>query len=131
MMQPIARYMILCNDWFLDPDNPRRVHIVGLISSLRPADDPPYPFVLPEICVFLALTDCRGSGSCRIVCTHDATGRKIFETRQRQITFGPDPIEILGVPFRIRDCPFPHAGLCTVQFWYEGQLVEERPLRLR
>ena len=53
-INPIARYMILCDDWMLDPANIARVHIIGLISNIRPLDDPPYPLLVPELGVFLA-----------------------------------------------------------------------------
>ena len=61
----------------------------------------------------------------------EESGQKIFETAGRPIAFGSDPLEIVGVPFRIRDCRFPFPGLYSVQFWYDGLLLEERPLRMR
>ena len=44
---------------------------------------------------------------------------------------GHSPLELLGVVFRIKGCRFPLAGHYGVQFWYDGQKVDERPLRLR
>jgi hypothetical protein len=128
---PVARYVIVCNDWAPDPGNPRRVNIYGLLTNIESLDQPPYPLLYPEMCVFLALTEGRGRGDGQIVCTLEGTGQKIFETPLRPITFGPDPLEVVGVSFRIRDCPFPAAGLYLVQFWYNGAKVDERPLRLR
>ena len=130
-INPIVRYMLLCDDWQLDPDNNRRVTIIGLVSNIRSLEDPPYPLFYRELCVFLALTEGRGQGEGKIVCVFEETGAKLFETRPRPITFGPDQHEVLGVPFRIRNCSFPRAGVYSVQFWYEGELVEERPLRMR
>ena len=130
-IQPVVRYMLLCDDWRVDPDNGRRVVIIGLISNIDAIDEPAYPLLYPEICVFLVLTDGYGQGQGKIVCVYEETGERVFETRSRPILFGPDPLEIVGVPFRIRDCPFPRPGMYSVQFWYEGELVDERPLRLR
>jgi hypothetical protein len=130
-IKPVVRYMLLCDDWLLDPENHRRVTIIGLISNIRSLEDPPYPLFYRELCVFLALTEGRGQGDGKIACVFEETGHKVFETRGRSISFGSDPLEVLGVPFRIRDCTFPQAGRYTVQFWYEGELVEERPLRMR
>lgn len=130
-IKPVVRYMLLCDDWQLDPASNRRINIIGLISNIRALDDPPYPLRYREFCVFLALTDGHGQGEAKIVCVFDETGEKIFETGSRSVSFGSDPLEIVGVPFRICDCIFPRAGLYRVQFWYEGELVEERPLRLR
>lgn len=130
-MKPVVRYMLLCDDWRLDPANTRRITIIGLLSNIHAVDDPPFPLFYREMCVFLALTDGHGQGEGKIVCVFETSGQKAFETHSRPIVFGPDPLEILGVSFRIRDISFPQAGLYSVQFWYEGELVEEQPLRLR
>ena len=130
-MHPVVRYMILCDDWGVDPDNPRRVNIFGLLSNIHAIDQPPFPLLYRELCVFLALTEGRGTGNGLIVCVFEETGQKVFETPPRQIAFGADPLEVVGLPFRIRDCPFPQAGLYLVQFWYNDAKIEERPLRLR
>ena len=130
-VNPLVRYMILCEDWSADPNNPARVSIVGLLSNIRSVDQPPYPLVYKELCVLLALTEGRGTGEAKIVCVFEDTGQKIFETPKRLVAFGPDPLEVVGVPFRIRDCPFPAPGLYSIQFWYNDAKVEERPLRLR
>ncbi len=123
--------MLLCDDWRLDPQNNRRVTIIGLISNIHALEDPPYPLFYREMCVFLALTEGRGQGEGNIVCVLEETGQRIFQTQPRPIVFGPDPLEVVAVPFRIRDCSFPQADLYAMQFWYEGELVEERPLRMR
>ena len=130
-LAPVVRYMLLCDDWRLDTQNRRHVTIVGLLSNITAVDDPPYPLLYREMCVFLALTEGRGPGEGQIICVFEETGQKVFETRKRSISFGPDPLEVVGVPFRIRDCTFPQAGLYSVQFWYDGVLVEERLLRMR
>jgi hypothetical protein len=123
--------MLLCDDWQLDPANARRVTIVGLISSIRALDEPPYPLLYREMCVFLMVTEGRGQGEGKIVCVFEETGQKIFETSSRPIVFGDDPLEITGIPFRICNCQFPFPGLYSVQFWYDEVQVEERPLRMR
>lgn len=130
-LSPVVRYMILCDDWGIDPARPRCVNIFGLLSNIRAVDEPPYPLLYRELCVFLALTEGRGTGDCRIVCCYEETGQKIFETPNRSITFGQDPLEVAGIPFRIRDCYFPRAGMYAVQFWYNSVKLDERPLRLR
>jgi hypothetical protein len=128
---PIVRYMLLCEDWKAGPGNASRVTIIGLISNIHALDQPPYPLLYPEMCVFLALTEGRGQGEGQIVCVFEETGQKVFETAKRPIPFGADPLEVVGVPFRIRDLRFPFPGLYSVQFWYDGAKVAERPLRLR
>jgi hypothetical protein len=123
--------MLLCDDWQQDPQKRNRVSIIGLISNIRATGDPPYPLLYLEMCVFLVLAETRGQGKARIVCIHEETGQKVFETPERTISFGLDPLDVVGVPFRIRNCSFPQAGLYAMQFWYESEMVEERPFRLR
>ena len=84
-----------------------------------------------EICVFLALTDGRGRGRVQIRCIFEETNQSIFATPIRRIQFGRDPVEILGMPFRIRDCLFPFPGVYSLQLWYNNELLAHSPLRLR
>lgn len=130
-VHPSVRYMILCEDWSTDPSRPHRVSIHGLLSNIRSLEQPPYPLVYQELCVFLALTECRGTGTAQSICVFEETSQKIFETPPHQVDLGTDPLEVVGLPFRIRDCHFPHPGVYSIQFWYNGEKVEERPLHLR
>ena len=130
-MSPVVRYMLLCDDWQQDPANARRLTIVGLISNIHAIDDPPYPLLYRELCVLLLLTEARGQGEGQIVCLFEETGQRIFVTPKRTISFGADPLDVVGVPFRIRDCRFPSPGLYSVEFWYDGVKLDERPLRMR
>ncbi len=130
-IKPVVRYMLLCDDWELDPTNQRRMSVYGLVSNVHSIDDPPYPLLLEELCVFLVLTDGYGQGEGKIICVSEDTGQRIFGTPNRTIVFGPDPLEVAGVSFRLRGCRFPQSGLYSIQFWFEDELVEERPLRMR
>jgi hypothetical protein len=123
--------MIVCRDWRPDPAHPHLIDILGLMQNIRPPGSPAYPFRCPELCVFLALTDCRGSGEGWIVCEDEDAGRVVFASPRRIIAFGPDPLEVVGVPFRLRGCSFPHAGMYSIQFWYNGVQIDQRFLNLR
>lgn len=129
-IKPVVRYMILCRDWGFNSASPKLVNIYILLTNIRPTDRG-YPIVMPELCVFLALTEARGTGEGQIICVFEETGQRIFGSRKQQCAFGDDPLTVFGVPFRIRDCRFPQDGLYSVQFWYNDEKVEERPLRLR
>ena len=48
-IMPVVRYMRLCDDWRLDPQNNRRVTIIGLISDIRALEDSPYPLFYKEM----------------------------------------------------------------------------------
>jgi hypothetical protein len=128
---PTVRYLIVCEDVQTDPDNPRRVTLVGLISAIRSLEQPPFPLLYREICVFLQLTECRGAAEGRIEIQHADSGQVMFRTRTRTIPFGSDPMEVVGVAFRIRNCLFQEPGLYWVQFWYNEQMIAQQPLLLR
>jgi hypothetical protein len=130
-LNPTVRYLIVCEDVQTDPDNPRRITLVGLISAIRSLEQPPFPLLYREICIFLQLTECRGQADGRIEIHHADSGQVVFRTRTRTIPFVSDPLEIVGVIFRVRNCLFQEPGLYWVQFWYNEQMIAQQPLLLR
>lgn len=130
-LQPTVRYLIVCEDVHLDPQKPRRVTLVGLTSAIRGLDEPPFPLRYRELCVFLQLTECRGSAEGRIEIHHSESESMGFRTRTRTIPLGTEPLEVVGFTFRIRNCLFPEPGLYWVQFWYNEQIIAQQPLLLR
>src|SRR5207253_2055691 len=73
-VSPTVRYLIVCEDVQTDPDNPRHVTLVGLISTIRALEQPAFPLLFDEICVFLQLTECRGPAEGRIEIQHADSG---------------------------------------------------------
>ena len=130
-VHPTVRYLILCEDIEVDPDNTRRVTLVGLISAIRAIEDLPYPLLYPEICVFLQFIECRGPAEGRVEIHHADSSEVVFRTRTRTIPFVNDPLEIMVVTFRMRNCLFETAGLYWVQFWYNEVMIAQQPLLLK
>src|SRR5688572_20726660 len=116
---PIVRYMLLCEGWEFSSLR-RRITIIGLLSNIAADDDKEYLLLVPELCVFLALTEARGSGDGCIVCIDELQGSPMFATPPRKIVVVEDPLDVVGLPFRILDCPFPRPGMYSVQFFFEG-----------
>lgn len=100
---PIVRYMLPCEDCVIDPGSERRVTIIGLVSSLVALDDPPYPVLCRELCVFLALTEGRGSGEAKLRCTFEESGQIVFESPPRRILWSGGPLEVTMLLFRLTD----------------------------
>ncbi len=130
-VHPVVRYLIVCEDVQTDPDNPLRVTLVGLISAIRSLEEPPFPILYPELCVFLQMTECRGAAEGRVEVQHTDSGQVLFRTRTRTIPFSIDPLEVVGVTFRIRNCLFPEPGLYGIHFWYNEEMIAHQPLLLR
>jgi hypothetical protein len=130
-VHPTVRYLIVCDDVQTDPVNPRRVTLVGLISAIRSLEQPAFPLLYREMRVFLQLTECRGPGNGRIEICYADSGQVTFRTRTYAIPFASDPLEIVGLTFRIRNCLFQVPGLYWIQFWYNEQMIAQQSLLLR
>lgn len=130
-VSPTVRYLIICEDVQVDLVNPRRITLVGLIGSLRALGPTPYPLLRREFCVFLQMTECRGTAEGRVELQQADSGEAILRTSTRAMPLVNDPLEIVGVTFRIRNCLFPAAGLYWVQFWYNGRVLAQQSLLLR
>ncbi len=130
-VHPTVRYLIVCEEVQTDPDNPRRVSLVGLISAIRSIEQPSFPLLYREICVFLQLTECRGAAEGRVEIRNADSDQVVFRTRTRTIPFANDPLEVSGITFRLRNCLFPAASLYWVQFWYNEQMIAQQSLVLR
>jgi hypothetical protein len=123
--------MLVCEDWKADPDRKERLSVFGLITTIVSDEGSSFPLNHPELCVLLILTECYRSGRVQIVCVSEEPGERVFATPDRAIQFPNDPLSVYGIPFRIRDCIFPKPGFYLMQFYFDGVLVEERPVNVR
>jgi hypothetical protein len=85
------------------------------------------------ICVYVVLTECygRGTGQIRVAFVDGEEERPLFGSPEQILDFtGRSPPDTLGIVFRLTACPFPWEGQYSVQFWYNGVKLDERPLRL-
>jgi hypothetical protein len=128
---PIVRYLIVCDDILTDPQRPGKPTLVGLICLLAPQVDPPYPFTLNRMSVFVVLTEGRDSGTCELMLVFEETGEVVWKTRSLPLTFGPDPVALRGVIFRDHNVLFPSRGVYAVQFWYNDHLLAQQTIVAR
>jgi hypothetical protein len=129
--RPVVRYMTVSDDLRVTPANPRLIDVLGLLYAVRPRAGAAYPLVYPQLCVYLALTDCRGDGDGWLECANDDTGARVFRSARHRIEFGDDPLRVVGVRFRVADCPFPAAGVYALQFWYNAEVIEQKFVQVR
>jgi hypothetical protein len=54
-----------------------------------------------------------------------------FSTRTRTMPLPNDPLEVVGLSFRIFHCPFPDPGLYWVRFVYNDTVIAQQSLLLR
>jgi hypothetical protein len=123
--------MIVCDDVLTDPQRPGKPVLVGLICLVTPDTDPPYPYTLDQMCVFLILTEGRGTGTCQLRLVFELTGQVVWQTRPQTVVFGPDPLALSGLLFRDHGIPFPFQGVYSLEFWYNGQLLAQQQILAR
>ena len=128
---PIVRHLIPCEDYLIDPIHPQKISLINLIVAIRSLEDPPFPVLQPEFCVYVALTNGRGRGHLKLAIVQADTGAVILTTAPRTINFGHDPLRVIGLPVRIKDCMFPDAGLYWIQLWFANQLIGQQDLLLK
>jgi hypothetical protein len=123
--------LIVCDNVLVDAES-GLVCIIDLISSITPrGQEPRYRYVHPELCVFAQLTGCRGPGRVQVVCVRADDEQPVFGSQPRGEFLSDDPLEIVGLRFRIRNCAFPEPGLYLVRFLFNDQVIADTPLRLR
>lgn len=132
VLKPTARYMILCDDLVTDERWPGKPVIVGLVSLIHWPAGSVEPLTLPKLCVYLVLTDGYGKGQARISCVNEETGREIFSSPERHLSFeGKDPSGLYGVACRLSNCKFPQSGVYAVRFLFDGEEVDRRIVHVR
>lgn len=129
--RPTARCLILCERVVPDAENPKRLSLLRVISTARPAAGDDYPLVQAELSVFAQLTECRGAGRIRIEVRNADTEAVTYRSPEQRFTVPNDPLKIHGVTFRIRNLVFPEPGLYWVQLWYDDDVLTHTSITFR
>lgn len=130
-IEPVVRYMVVCEDVEASGAPPQRVMLASLITTIRSLADPAFPVRHLEFCVYLQVSGCRGPARGRIQVQEADNAGVVFLGQTRTIPFSTNPLEVVGFTFRVRGCHFPRSGLYWVQFWYDDTMLVQQPLLLR
>jgi hypothetical protein len=125
-IDPVVRHMILCDDVRRYPNNPNKIDIIGLLSTVRPAADSAYPLLLPNLCVFLSLTGGRGTGVGQINLRHADSGILLRSSAPVALTFPANPLALTGLIVRLRNCILPQPDLYWVEFCYNQKVIAQQ-----
>jgi hypothetical protein len=130
---PTLRNLIACEDIRIDPASPRKASLLNLLSTIRSLEEPPYPLLYRELCVFVQLTECRGAADVALTIANEDSGALAYPgpARPWRANLPNAPLEIVGLPFRIRNILFAEAGMYWIQFWYNDKVLGQQPLMLR
>ncbi len=129
-MNPVVRYLILCDDVQTDPTNVLRVNVSGLMTYIRATGAPAFPVVRPLLCALVILTNCQGVGELSLRIIEDGSGRVVFRNPARVIRFAGSPADAVGVVFRIHNCRFDEPGLYWAELIYSGAVLAAQPFTL-
>jgi hypothetical protein len=118
---PLALAMIISDAIWIDPSTGKKT-ILGVFSAIGGNE---FPLTLPQIVVYVALTDARGIVplTLRLVDVDEIRGPII------EMYLSPDfvdPVTILEVTPHLKDVVFPEPGEYRLQLLTGGDLIIER-----
>lgn len=122
---PFVRHMIVCDDAVPSSRNPAKMDARGMVSFVRSHPPGRFPVVVPMLCVLLEVSGGRGVGELRVEFAHAEAEGVGFRSAVHLVTFPDDPLRVLPLVFRIRECVFREPGLYWVQFTHNGRKVSE------
>jgi hypothetical protein len=102
---------------------------MNVFGDIRPQSDPPVPYRLPQLCVFVQLTNGHGEIVARIKVYHLDTDTVIFTGDAHTIKFR-DPPQTKWVFFRLKDCSFPDFGISSIELRCGGLWVADQIIRV-
>ena len=126
LVLPRVHVMVLCDEVEPSPGEEDVYDLRGVRTFLR-ADR--FPYVHPQLYLYLQVSGHEGTASGRVVVSHAATDEAVFFQSLDEIHFS-GPLALVPANARMVDCAFPEAGLYYVQVFFGSKIVGERPLRL-
>jgi hypothetical protein len=130
-VEPVVRLMLLCDDVERPADTPTKVNILGLVHAITVAEDAVFPLEFAQLTVYLALAGGRGSARINLVGVEADTEQIVFQTPERSVDFGNDPLMVRGLTYRIQTISIPRPGLYLIQFRCNGNVLAQQPLLVR
>ena len=128
---PFVRHMLVCEHAEPSARNPLRTNVFGIFANaVVKGDAGSFPCSL-GFSVYVMLSDCRRSGSGRVVVTEAESAGVCYNGIPFQIALSADPLEIHGLVFRIAECVIPRAGLYWIEFEFDGVSIGQEPILVK
>jgi hypothetical protein len=126
LVLPRVQAMVLC-DAIEESAQERAVfHLKGVRSGIEVHL---FPYPHSRLCVYLQMSGHKGEAACRVEINRAETDEVVYRTSPRVIAF-EEPMSVLPVVFRLRNCGFPAPGVYYVQIFHERKLIGEWPFHL-
>lgn len=126
LILPRVHVMVLCDDIEPSLEEEGVFQLLGVRSALQ-ADS--FPYIHPELCVYLQVTGHPGRTSGTVILFQAETDRTLRRRSLPAVDF-LGPLNIIPLAGRLRNCEFPAPGLYYIQITFEGKLLGERLLQL-
>jgi hypothetical protein len=122
---PHAKAMVLCEDVNRHPDQ-GTIDLLGVRTTIEAES---FPSRHRQLSVYLEMTCHEGVVPGFINAMNAQTEEEVFRGPTHSIRF-PNPLVIIPVLFRMRNCLFPEPGLYWIQFYCHEMLIIEHRLTL-
>ena len=126
VQQPFALALLVCDFVWIDAISQKRT-ILGTFSALHA---PSFPLRMPQLAVYMRLTDGRGQVALKVRIVDDADEREPVLEWEGTIDM-PDPMRVHDGHIQVANIVFPEPGLYRVQLYACGSLLIERRIEAR
>jgi hypothetical protein len=99
--------LVLCDEVEELPGGEAVFNLRGVRTEVHA---PSFPYVHPQLCIFLQLTGHEGMASGRIVVVQEATEEEITQVPIGEFQLS-GPLQLTPMWLRLRDCEFPAPGV--------------------
>lgn len=114
--------LVICDEVEELPGGENLFTLSGVRTQIRA---PSFPYVHPQLCIYLQITGHEGIATGHIVVVNEATDEEIVQVPIAAFQLS-GPLEIIPIWLRIRDCEFPEPGVYWFQMFLNEKLVRER-----
>ena len=125
MPAPVPLAMVICDAVHEDPTTGKKT-ILGTFTAVQ---SPEFPATVGKICIYLALTDARGTVPIRLSIVDVDELRPPIIEQSADLNF-LDPITVEHTDFDLIDVIFPSPGEYRIQLFAGDEFVIERRLNV-
>jgi hypothetical protein len=118
--------LILCDDVEEFSNGEELFDLRGVRTQVSASS---FPYVHPQLCIYLQITGHAGIASGRIVVVHEASDEESFQVPIEEFQLS-GPLDVIPMWVRISDCEFPEPGVYWFEVFLNEKLVSERRFRV-
>jgi hypothetical protein len=117
---PTGLAIVVC-DQIIEDKHTHKKSLIGIFNNIASSS---FPCRHPQVCVFVSLTEGRGTSTARLRIINEETGQAVADVNG-QIQF-PDIHSVVELVFNLVGLMFPQPGLYSIEFYCDDTLVLER-----